>query len=110
MSFGVQHETPGRLIRLEDAGARGEIEGVRRLTLARLKEIQDGLSHTRDLDARHQERTARIAPQPLRPTHTSLRQSLAVSCSSPPVKEGSAAQDVRLALQGETAGSQGVFE
>lgn len=42
--------------------------------------------------------------------HTSLRQSLAVSCSSPPVKEGGAAQDVRLALQGVTAGSQGVFE
>jgi hypothetical protein len=77
VSFRVQHETPGRLTLLADASGRpgraaGGDGGVRRLTLARLQEIQDVLSHPRDLDARHQERTARIAPQTLSPTQTAV--------------------------------------
>ena len=47
------------------AEADGGDGGVRRLTLARLKEIKEALWHSRDLDARHQERAARIAPQTL---------------------------------------------
>ena len=42
-----------------------EMEGVRQLTLARLKEIQDVLSHPRDLDTGHEQRLSRIAPPTL---------------------------------------------
>ena len=71
--FRVQHETPGRLTLLADASRRqglaaggdGGPDVCRRLTLAWLQEIQDVLSHTRDLNAGHEKRLSRIAPQTL---------------------------------------------
>jgi hypothetical protein len=41
------------------------MEGIRRMTLARLQEIQDVLSHSRDVDAGHEKRLSRIATQTL---------------------------------------------
>jgi hypothetical protein len=74
VSLCVQHETQGRLTLLEEASRRSgladggdgeEMERFCRLTSARLKEIQEVLSHPRDQHPGHGKRLSRIAPQTL---------------------------------------------